>query len=114
MFTYGDLHRSNVLMSWDENGTPRVAAIVDWHQSGWYPVSWEFYKTRFTCKAGEQWELDYILEFLESYRVIFPGIILCLSGALSKAIIVVVWNVIDNMSREKMPDIILFEFSFKV
>lgn len=39
VFTRGDLHRSNILMSWDQNiGMPRVAAIADWHQSGWYPA----------------------------------------------------------------------------
>jgi hypothetical protein len=72
VFTHSDLHRSNILMSWDENGAPRVAAIVDWHQSGWYPAPWEFYKTRFTCKASEQWELGFILEFLQSYRGYIP------------------------------------------
>lgn len=55
-------------MSYDSNGYPRIAAIVDWHQSGWYPASWEFYKTRTTCKGTEQWELDFVLEFLQSYR----------------------------------------------
>ena len=88
IFTHGDLHRSNILMSWDENGMPRVAAIIDWHQSGWYPAPWEFYKTRFTCKGTEQWELDFVLEFCSPIQAIFPGIILCLSGALSKVMIV--------------------------
>jgi hypothetical protein len=108
VFTHSDFHHSNILMSWDENGTPRVAAIVDWHQSGWYPAPWEFYKTRFTCKASERWELDYILEFLQSYQGYIPWDYLCLSGALSKATLVVVWNVTDlqgNISRKKIPDI---------
>ena len=72
IFTHGDLHRSNILMSWDENGMPRVAAIIDWHQSGWYPAPWDFYKTRFTCKGTEQWELDFVLEFLQSYTGYIP------------------------------------------
>jgi hypothetical protein len=67
VFTHSHLDRSNILMSWDENGAPRVAAIVEWHQSRWYPTPWEFYKTRFTCKAGEQWELDFIIKFLQAY-----------------------------------------------
>ncbi|CAG8949365.1 hypothetical protein HYFRA_00004992 [Hymenoscyphus fraxineus] len=72
VFTHGDLHRSNILMSWDEKGAPKIAAIVDWHQSGWYPAPWEFYKTRFTSRAGEQWELEYILEFLQAYHAYIP------------------------------------------
>ncbi|RDL39282.1 Uncharacterized protein BP5553_03622 [Venustampulla echinocandica] len=69
VFTHGDLHRSNILISRDEHeGTVKIAGIVDWHQSGWYPAPWEFYKTRFTCRDGDQWELDFILEFLQAYR----------------------------------------------
>jgi hypothetical protein len=68
VFTHSDLHRSNIIMSWDENRAPRIAGIIDWHQSGWYPATWEFYKTRFTCKNHEQWETDFILEFLQAYR----------------------------------------------
>ncbi|KAL2070322.1 hypothetical protein VTL71DRAFT_13348 [Oculimacula yallundae] len=68
VFTHADLHRSNIMMTWDANGKPRVAGIVDWHQSGWYPACWEFYKTRHTARESEQWEIDFILEFLQSYR----------------------------------------------
>jgi len=67
-FTHADLHRSNIIMSYDSDGYPRITGIIDWHQSGWYPASWEFYKTRFTCKGNEKWELDFILEFLQAYR----------------------------------------------
>ena len=70
VFTHADLHRSNIMVSQDANVTPRITAIIDWHQSGWYPASWEFYKTRLTCKlpANDQWELEFILEFLQAYR----------------------------------------------
>ncbi|CZR69067.1 uncharacterized protein PAC_18968 [Phialocephala subalpina] len=68
VFTHADLHRSNIMVSQDANGVPRITAIIDWHQSGWYPASWEFYKTRLTCKAKDQWELEFILEFLQAYR----------------------------------------------
>jgi hypothetical protein len=43
VFTSANLHRSNILMRWDEKGDPRVAAIVDWHQAGWYPATWEYF-----------------------------------------------------------------------
>ncbi|KAL3425124.1 phosphotransferase enzyme family protein [Phlyctema vagabunda] len=72
VFTHSDLHRSNILMSWGEKGMPQIAAIVDWHQSGWYPAPWEFYKARWTCKGTEQWELDFILEFLQPYHGYLP------------------------------------------
>ncbi|XMA10605.1 hypothetical protein WAI453_003396 [Rhynchosporium graminicola] len=65
VFTHADLHRSNIMMSWAK-GKPRITAIVDWHQSGWYPACWEFYKTRYTARMQEQWEIDFILEFLQS------------------------------------------------
>lgn len=68
MFTHADLNRTNIIMSYDSNGYPRITGIIDWHQSGWYPASWEFYKTRFTCKGKDKWELDFILEFLQAYR----------------------------------------------
>lgn len=70
VFTHADLHRSNIMVSQDANGIPRITAIIDWHQSGWYPASWEFYKTRLTCKlpGNDQWELEFILEFLPAYR----------------------------------------------
>ena len=55
-------------MSRDSNGLPYITGIIDWHQSGWYPAPWEFYKTRFTSKEHDQWELEFILEFLEAYR----------------------------------------------
>ncbi|KAH7360971.1 kinase-like domain-containing protein [Rhexocercosporidium sp. MPI-PUGE-AT-0058] len=70
VFTHADLHRSNIMVSQDADVMPCITAIIDWHQSGWYPASWEFYKTRLTCKlpANDQWELEFILEFLQGYR----------------------------------------------
>ena len=59
-FTHADLHRSNIMVSQDANGIPFITAIIDWHQSGWYPASWEFYETRLTCKlpGDDKWELE--------------------------------------------------------
>ena len=68
VFTQGDLHRSSIMMSRDSNGLPRITGVIGWHQSGWYPAPWEFYKTRFTCNGNEKWELDFILDFLQAYR----------------------------------------------
>ncbi|KAF5262050.1 hypothetical protein FOXYS1_7229, partial [Fusarium oxysporum] len=46
VFTYADLHQSNIMVS--EGWPCRVVAIIDWHQSGWYPDYWEFYKAEYT------------------------------------------------------------------
>ncbi|KAI0835950.1 hypothetical protein F5Y06DRAFT_274830 [Hypoxylon sp. FL0890] len=50
VFTHGDLDRSNIIIS-PRNGEspPRVAAIIDWHQSGWYPSDWEWLKAQGRC-----------------------------------------------------------------
>lgn len=40
ILSHGDLRRSNIMVS---RGTPcQVLAIIDWHQSGWYPAYWEY------------------------------------------------------------------------
>ena len=72
VFIHADLHRSNIMTSRGKDGKPKVTALIDWHQSGWYPAPWEFYKTQWTSKATaagtDRWEMDFILEFLDSYR----------------------------------------------
>ena len=64
-FTHGDLDRSNILISCAKDGPPRVVAIVDWHQSGWYPRHWEFMKASWTADVYEDWSLKYMPQFLE-------------------------------------------------
>lgn len=39
MFTHGDLAPRNIIV---KNG--KVAALIDWEQSGWYPEHWELVK----------------------------------------------------------------------
>jgi hypothetical protein len=62
------------MISRDTNGIPKVTGLIDWHQSGWYPALWEFYKTRHTEKTTargigtDRWEIDFILELLNSHR----------------------------------------------
>ncbi|OTA86897.1 hypothetical protein M434DRAFT_399701 [Hypoxylon sp. CO27-5] len=51
VFTHADLDKSNIIISPKEEGRPpRVAAIVDWHQSGWYPSDWEWLKAQGLCE----------------------------------------------------------------
>lgn len=65
VFTHGDLHRSNIVVS--SEGDPRVLAIVDWGQAGWLPAYWEFCKARWTTGVGEEWEVEYLPRFLEPF-----------------------------------------------
>ncbi|KAK3290383.1 kinase-like domain-containing protein [Chaetomium fimeti] len=62
VFTHGDLHPSNIMVSADS--PCKVVAIVDWHQSGWYPDYWEFCKAVFTADLHGEWRNRYIPLFL--------------------------------------------------
>ncbi|KAH4923388.1 hypothetical protein HBI26_045430 [Parastagonospora nodorum] len=58
VFTHADLHPSNIILSSGLN--PHVIAIIDWHQSGWYPDYWEYCKARWTSRIGQEWESKYL------------------------------------------------------
>ena len=63
VLTHADLHPSNIILS--PGPSPRVIAVIDWHQSGWYPAYWEYCKARWTSKIGEEWESKYLPLFLD-------------------------------------------------
>ncbi|GBE87499.1 hypothetical protein SCP_1101760 [Sparassis crispa] len=65
VFTHSDLHPSNVIVSAEGDGAPRVVAIIDWHQSGWYPSYWEYCKARLTAEVGSEWETGYLWRILQ-------------------------------------------------
>jgi len=67
VFTHSDLHRSNILVSREISGSPRVLSIIDWHQSGWYPAYWEYCKARWTTQIGDSWEQEYLPKILDSF-----------------------------------------------
>ncbi|RVD83814.1 uncharacterized protein DFL_005588 [Arthrobotrys flagrans] len=74
VFTHGDLHPSNILISYpkkdDENGnlikrdSGFVLSIIDWHQSGWLPEYWEGCKALWTAEVGGPWAAKYIPKFV--------------------------------------------------
>ena len=68
VFTHADLHRSNIMVTKLDSEPPWILAIIDWHQSGWYPAAWEFFKTGMTCRGQDKWEYEYIFEFLQSHQ----------------------------------------------
>jgi aminoglycoside phosphotransferase (APT) family kinase protein len=41
VFTHADLNRNNIIVSSrTKDAAPRVTAVLDWHQSGWYLIEW--------------------------------------------------------------------------
>lgn len=65
ILTHGDLHRANIIIS--PTGPPRVIAIVDWAQAGWYPAYWEHFKACYTASYKEEWRNDWIPKFLDAW-----------------------------------------------
>jgi hypothetical protein len=63
ILTHADLHPSNIMVSLES--PCRVLAIIDWHQSGWYPEYWEYCKAAYTSLPGGEWEAKYLPSFLE-------------------------------------------------
>jgi len=61
VFTHGDLRPDNIIV---KDG--RVAAIIDWEMSGWYPDYWEFAKALYIEWFITDWA-SYLLDFLTPY-----------------------------------------------
>lgn len=61
-FTHGDLVGKNIIV---RDG--RVAAIIDWGFSGWYPEYWEFTKAHFSQHLGAEWS-EHIRQALPGYE----------------------------------------------
>ncbi|KAF2755432.1 phosphotransferase enzyme family protein [Pseudovirgaria hyperparasitica] len=61
VFTHGDLRPDNIIA---KNG--RVAAIIDWQMSGWYPDYWEFAKAFYIEHFTNDWA-SYLLGVLTPY-----------------------------------------------
>ncbi|KAJ5573731.1 phosphotransferase family protein [Penicillium hispanicum] len=89
VFTHNDLLPPNIMVSKGPN--PKVTALIDWTQSGWYPAYWEYCKAfrvgvnrrYFPAAFTEEWhsQLHLILERVEDtiyhpwlYFVISRGI----------------------------------------
>lgn len=67
VFTHGDFHRSNIIIS---STLPRVAALVDWEQSGWLPDYWEDCKAHWTAPYLGEWAVNYLPLILEQHESI--------------------------------------------
>ena len=53
-FAHGDLTLGNIMIS-DEPGPRKIAAIIDWEQSGWYPEYWEYCKSLYGVRYAHEW-----------------------------------------------------------
>ncbi|KAH7191806.1 kinase-like domain-containing protein [Fusarium flagelliforme] len=62
VFTHADLHPTNVMVG-AENPS-KIAAVIDWGQSGWWPDYWEFYKAEWTSEIRSDWH-QHLLKYLE-------------------------------------------------
>ena len=65
--TNGDLHRRNVMVT--AGKSPRVAAVIDWEQSGWLPAYWEARKALWTSAHRSKWATRYLPMILDLYEI---------------------------------------------
>ncbi|KAF4823484.1 hypothetical protein CGCTS75_v010321 [Colletotrichum tropicale] len=58
LFTHADLLPSNIMLT--PGLLPRVAAINDWEQTGWYPEYWEYCKVKRMNQFSEPMHTEWI------------------------------------------------------
>lgn len=59
VFTHADLCKVNILVSPSDDF--KLLAIVDWHQSGWYPKGWEWLKAQAMCDfSNGDWDTEWL------------------------------------------------------
>lgn len=66
VFTQGDLHQSNIIVSSSE--PVRVLAVIDWEQAGWLPAYWEDRTAHYTCDYFGEWSEKYLPIILDQYK----------------------------------------------
>ncbi|CZT13923.1 uncharacterized protein RAG0_17492 [Rhynchosporium agropyri] len=64
-FTHSDLHPSNIILTGTGTKPIRVLAILDWHQSGWYPDYCEFCNMLYCVHGDGDWAKVFIPTILE-------------------------------------------------
>lgn len=70
VFTHNDLLPPNIMIT--PGPDPKVAALVDWAQSGWYPAYWEYCKCR-KVQMNAEW---FCKEFQDEWRNVYLLLIL--------------------------------------
>lgn len=73
VFTHGDVRPANIIVEQGEDGKWKVAALVDWEFSGFYPAYWESVKMTNNMVPSSSNEFDWYRylpkRFLEQYSV---------------------------------------------
>jgi hypothetical protein len=88
VFTHNDITPPNIMVTRDP--TPRVAAIVDWTQSGWYPAYWEYCKAKqvgltpemMSSELQDEWREKYVpklIDEVDNESVYYPWLYFTLS-----------------------------------
>ena len=91
VFTHDDISPPNILVS--QGPKPRVMAVIDWCQSGWYPAYWEYCKARnvglqkpfFDKAEAEEWYFKYlpmIIDPVDEEKVYHPFFYFVLSRGI--------------------------------
>lgn len=91
VFTHDDLLAPNILLS--PGPSPKVAAVIDWGQAGWYPAYWEYCKARrvrlnperFSEAAQEEWLAKYlpmIVDPVDDETCYYPWLYFALSRGM--------------------------------
>ncbi|KAE8146305.1 kinase-like domain-containing protein [Aspergillus avenaceus] len=65
VFTHSDLVPPDIMLSPGPN--PRVAAVIDWGQAGWYPAYWEYCKARRVNLLSERFDVALLEEWRARY-----------------------------------------------
>ncbi|GBF62153.1 hypothetical protein TMEN_4686 [Trichophyton mentagrophytes] len=65
-FTHADIHGRNIIISQDSS--PKILALIDWEQSGWYPEYWEWCKACYTSHCDSEWRKKWMSKFLTPYH----------------------------------------------
>ena len=70
-FTHADLAPKNIIVR-----NRRVAVLIDWGFSGWYPEYWEFTMIHYNLTTKEEWyehlRLIFLVMTLSVWRSTFP------------------------------------------
>jgi thiamine kinase-like enzyme len=65
VYTHGDLHRSNIIIS---STAPQVVALVDWEQSAWLPAYWDDCKAHWTAEYLGEWAVKYLPLIVDQHK----------------------------------------------
>ena len=64
VLTHADVHPTNIMVP--ASGPPRILALIDWGQSGWYPDWWEYFKMCYTTHWEDDWRKEWIPKMVEA------------------------------------------------